>query len=88
MVKRFAVSLLASILLLTGCSGKLSTEAESSVKKVSKIYGEENPKIIEVHITQEKTTKKRMYIVSLEGSFKNGESPIMVITRWSGLYLS
>ena len=65
------------MLILTGCSSnktpKISTEVENMIKKVSKIYGEHNPKIEEIKTAQEETTKKRIYFVVLKGNFQKGE---------------
>jgi hypothetical protein len=76
--KRLIYLFLIAILFLTLCSinnqaTKISTDAENTILKVSKIYGEQNPKIINVRTTQEETTKRTMYIVSLQGNFQKGE---------------
>jgi hypothetical protein len=76
-IKRLVCSIILVILIFTGCSSnqtsKISTEAENTVIKVSKIYGEQNPKITVLETTQEETKKEPMYIVSLTGNFQKGE---------------
>lgn len=52
---------------------EISQEAESTIKKVANIYGEQNPQIKEITTTEEETTKRPMYIVFLEGNFQKGE---------------
>lgn len=76
MVKRLISSILFAMLILAGCSSnkepKISTDVENAIEKVSKIYGEQNPQIVEIKTAQEEVTKKSMYIVSLKGNFHNG----------------
>jgi hypothetical protein len=72
------------MLALAGCSSnkaskissnnvaQISSNVESTIKKVSKIYGEQNPQITKIYTTQEEITKKPMYIVFLKGNFQNG----------------
>lgn len=76
MIKRLIFSILFVTLFLTGCSNnkvpKISTNVENSIKKVAKIYGEQNPQIIEIKTTQEEATQKTMYIVFLKGNFQYG----------------
>jgi PBP1b-binding outer membrane lipoprotein LpoB len=76
MVKRFIGSILLVIIIITGCSSnqtsKISTEAKNTIEKISKIYGEQNPEIVDIKTTEEETTKKPMYIVFLEGNFQKG----------------
>jgi hypothetical protein len=51
---------------------KISVDIDNTIKKVAKIYGENNPQITEIKTTQEEVTKKPMYIVFLKGNFLKG----------------
>ena len=77
MFKKHIVLILIILITLVGCGSnqepKLSVEAKNTIKKVSQIYGEKNPKIVQINTTKEETTKKIMYIVFLKGDFQKGE---------------
>ena len=77
MLKKLSICAILAAAILTGCTSnpaaKLSMKSQGTVEKVSKIYGEQNPQIVDVKITQEETTKKPLYIVFLKGNFQKGE---------------
>jgi hypothetical protein len=74
MMKRNIGLILITLMTLVGCGSnqepKLSVEAKNTIEKVSQIYGEKNPKIVQINTTKEETTKKTMYIVFLKGDFQ------------------
>lgn len=76
MIKRIISSIILVIIFLTGCSSqqtpKISTDAENTIKKVSKIYGEISPKIKAIETTQEKNKNEPAYTVTLAGNFIYG----------------
>ncbi len=77
MVKRNIISIILVIIFLTGCSSqqtpKVSTDVEHTIIKVSKLYGEEYPKVKVIETTKGKNTNEPIYIVSLTGNFIWGE---------------
>jgi hypothetical protein len=77
MINRIAILIILVMLILTGCAkvpaNKISTDAENTIKKISMIYGEPNPKITLIEVTKQENTFKPMYIVSIIGNFQEGE---------------
>lgn len=76
MIKRIISSIILAIIFITGCSSqqipKISTDAENTIIKVSKIYGEISPKIKVIEATKEKSKNEPAYTVTLTGNFVYG----------------
>lgn len=77
MIKRLITLIILAMFLLSGCSDvqkpKLSAKAKKTIEKISNIYGEPSPRIVEITETETEAELKPMYVVFLKGNFQKGE---------------
>lgn len=59
------------MLLIIGIA-TYAIKVDNEIKKVSKIYGEQKPRIVQINTSTEETTNKIMIIIFLKGNFQDG----------------